>query len=100
MIDGPAGRCAVVMVAAVGVGHITASYDPEVATHASGFANGCVRRKVFASPPTVRRGEELGIFNLGSTTVTIFEPGHVRLRNLIPDTPIRMGAAVGRIVRG
>ena len=100
VIDGPAGRCAVVMVAAVGVGHITASYDPEVATHGRGFATRSVRRKIFASPPAVERGHELGIFNLGSTTVTIFEPGRVRLPELIPNTPIKMGAAVGRILRG
>ena len=101
VVDGPAGRCAVVMVAAIGVGHITASFDPEVATHAKGFASGSVRRKVFSSPPaTVERGDELGIFNLGSTTVTIFEPGRVQLRELIPNTPIKMGAAVGRILRG
>ena len=37
----------VVMVAAVGVGHITASYDLEVATHSPGFATGGVRRKSF-----------------------------------------------------
>jgi len=37
----------------------------------------------FTSPPTVERGDELGIFNLGSTTVTIFEPGRVHLRELL-----------------
>jgi phosphatidylserine decarboxylase len=100
VIDGPAGRCAVVMVAAVGVGHITATYDPEVATHAASFATGELRRKAFESPPAVERGDELGIFNLGSTTVTIFEPGRTLLRDLLPDTQIKMGAPVGRILRG
>jgi phosphatidylserine decarboxylase len=100
VLDTPAGRCAVVMVAAVGVGHITATYDPEVATHRNGSAARSVQRKVLASPPTVERGDELGIFNLGSTTVTIFEPGRVRLHELTPDTPINMGATVGRILRG
>jgi len=38
VVDSPFGRYAVVMVAAVGVGHITASYDPEVATHAGALA--------------------------------------------------------------
>lgn len=99
VLDGPAGRCAVVMVAAVGVGHITASYDPTIATHAKGFATGGIRRLAFDTPPSVRRGDELGIFNLGSTTVTIFEPGRVQLRELDSDTPIKMGAAVGRVLR-
>ena len=100
VIDGPAGRCAIVMVAAVGVGHITASYDGEVATHAGGFATGTVRRKSFASAPAVARGQELGIFNLGSTTVTIFEPGRVELRELLTNAPIKMGVPVGRILPG
>jgi len=98
VIDGAAGLCAVVMVAAVGVGHITASYDPEVATHGGGFATGTVRRRGFATPLPVARGQELGIFNLGSTTVTIFEPGRVELRELPTDAEIKMGAPVGRIL--
>lgn len=98
VIDGPGGLCAVVMVAAVGVGHITASYAPEVATHGGGFATGTVRRRSFTSPVPVARGQELGIFNLGSTTVTIFEPGRVELRELLADSQIKMGVPVGRIL--
>ena len=100
VIEGPAGCCAVVMVAAVGVGHVTASYDPEVATHARGFATGYMRRKRFDSPPAIARGQELGIFNLGSTTVTIFEPGRVELRAMVVNAQIKMGAPVGRILAG
>jgi phosphatidylserine decarboxylase len=98
VVDGPAGRYAVVMVAAVGVGHITASYDSEVATHSAGFADISVRQKRFESPLPVETGQELGIFNLGSTTITIFEPGRVELDDLVSDTQMRMGAAVGRII--
>jgi phosphatidylserine decarboxylase len=98
VIESAAGLVVVVMVAAVGVGHITASFDPEVATHASGFATGGVRRKAFADPPRIGRGEELGIFNLGSTTIAVFEPGRVVLEKLAVGSPLRMGAAVGRIV--
>jgi phosphatidylserine decarboxylase len=98
VVDGPAGRCAIVMVAAVGVGHITASFDPEVATHKRGFATGQVRRKEYEDPPSVARGQELGIFNLGSTTVTIFEPGFVELGDVASGSSIKMGAPVGRIL--
>jgi phosphatidylserine decarboxylase len=98
VVDSPLGRYAVVMVAAVGVGHVTASYDPEVATHGGGFANGSVRRKTFAPPLAIERGQELGIFNLGSTTITIFEPGRVELSELVADAHIRMGTPVGRII--
>jgi phosphatidylserine decarboxylase len=98
IIDGAAGLSAVVMVAAVGVGHITASYDPEVATHAPGFATGLVRRKRFADPPRIGRGDELGVFNLGSTTIAVFEPRHVVLEKCVVGSAIRMGSAVGSLV--
>ncbi len=100
VIDGPLGRYAVVMVAAVGVGHITASYDPEVATHAGGFAKDISRHKSFTPPIPVACGQELGIFNLGSTTITIFEPGRIELDELVSDTQIEMGTPVGRIISG
>jgi len=98
VVDSPHGRYAVVMVAAVGVGHITASYDPEVATHAGGFANNSTRHKILDPPIPIVRGEELGIFNLGSTTITIFEPGRVELNDLVSNAQIEMGNPVGRII--
>ena len=98
IVDSPHGRYAVIMVAAVGVGHITASYDPEVATHTGGFARDSVRHKAFDAPIEIERGQELGIFNLGSTTITIFEPGGVELNELVSNAQIEMGTPVGRII--
>jgi phosphatidylserine decarboxylase len=97
VLDSEAGRCAVVMVAAVGVGHITASYDPEVATHSSAFAGREIRHKHFPAPPPVERGAELGVFNLGSTTTVVFEPGRVTLDPLPAGSTTRMGRATGRV---
>jgi phosphatidylserine decarboxylase len=98
VFDGPAGLCVVVMVAAVGVGHITVSYDPEVATHSRSFAASGVRKKVFPEPVPISRGDELGVFNLGSTTIVVFEPGRVVLDPQTVGSPIRMGSAIGRLV--
>ncbi len=92
------GLCVVVMVAAVGVGHITATYDPEVATHAGGFSSGVSRHKRFERPVRLDRGQELGIFNLGSTTIVIFEPRRVELHPQSPGSATRMGAAIGRMM--
>lgn len=100
VIDGPSGRCAVVMVAAVGVGHITATYDSDIATHARSFSTGKAQSKVLPSPRAVERGDELGIFNLGSTTITLFEPGRVELADLAPGEQMKMGTPVGRIIAG
>jgi len=98
IVDSPLGRYAVVMVAAVGVGHITACYDPEVATHEGSFTDGSMRHKTFDPNIIIERGQELGIFNLGSTTITIFEPGRVELSELNVDAHISMGTPVGRII--
>ncbi len=98
VVDSPAGRYAVVMVAAVGVGHITASYDAEVATHNGAFATEGVRHKDFDPPLPIESGQELGIFNLGSTTITLFQPGRVALDAFNFDAEMRMGRGVGRII--
>lgn len=98
VMDGPAGICALVMVAAVGVGHITASYDSEVATHGKGLVVRDVRRKTLAQPVPVERGQELGVFNLGSTVIAVFAPGRVALSPLRCEAVVKMGESVGRII--
>jgi len=98
IIEGQAGLAVLVMVAALGVGHITASYDPEVATHSRGFAADSVRKKGFADPTHIARGDELAVFNLGSTTIAVFEPGRVVLDQMGIGNPVRMGSAIGRFV--
>ncbi len=89
------GLAAVVMVAAVGVGHITVSYDDDVATHHSEFERAAVRHRNYDASRPIRRGEELGIFHLGSTTIAVFEAGRVILDALGAGTSVRMGAAIG-----
>jgi phosphatidylserine decarboxylase len=90
------GLCAVVMVAAIGVGHVTVSYDPDVATHQPQFARAPVRHRHYDQPRPIRRGEELGIFHLGSTTIAVFEPGRVALNPFAGGASMKMGIAVGR----
>lgn len=98
MIESEAGPAAVVMVAAVGVGHMTASFDPDVATHQDGFSDGMVQRKRFASPLPIARGGEVGIFNLGSTAIVVFAKGRVRIRDWKAGIPVRMGERFGDIL--
>jgi len=97
VVKGAAGTFAVVMVAAVGVGHITAAYDVGVQTHKSA-PPGTVRAKVFAVPPVLEKGGEVGIFHLGSTAIILFEPGRVILDPSEAAKPIRMGLRVGSLV--
>jgi phosphatidylserine decarboxylase len=94
------GLAAVVMVAAIGVGHITASYDPDVATHGRGFLKAAVRSQRYEAPRPIARGDEIGIFHLGSTTIAVFEPGRVELEPLAAGSSTKMGAGIGRTLRG
>jgi phosphatidylserine decarboxylase len=91
------GLVAVVMVAAVGVGHVTVSYDPEVATHQSEFSRAAVRHRQYEQPKPIGRGGELGIFHLGSTTIVVFERGRVELDALAGGAAVKMGVGIGRV---
>jgi len=93
------GLVAVVMVAAVGVGHVTVSYDPEVATHRPEFFRAALRHRQYDDPKPIRRGEELGIFHLGSTTIVVFEPGRVELDALAAGASVKMGVGIGRVAK-
>jgi phosphatidylserine decarboxylase len=90
------GLCAVVMVAAIGVGHVTVSYDAEVATHRPRFLRAAVRHRHYDDPKPIRRGEELGIFHLGSTTIVVFEPGRAELGSFAGGEAMKMGIGIGR----
>jgi phosphatidylserine decarboxylase len=98
LIEGEAGFTAVVMVAAVGVGHVTAAYDDEIATHRSQFLRAGVSHRRYEDPRPIGRGDELGIFHLGSTTIVVFEPGRAVLDVLAPGSAIKMGVGMGRFV--
>lgn len=98
IIEGDAGLAAVVMVAAVGVGHVTASYDADVATHGANFQRAGVRHRQYATPRPVARGGELGIFHMGSTTIALFESGRVVLDELPAGSTTKMGSRVGRSI--
>ncbi len=49
-------------------------------------------------PVALRRGQEMGRFNMGSTVILLFGPDAVNWReSLTPGTPLRMGESLGRI---
>jgi phosphatidylserine decarboxylase len=96
-IEGDVGLCAVVMVAAVGVGNMTAAYDPDVETHGQSFLRAEVRQKDYDPGRPIEKGQELGTFHMGSTTIVVFEPGRIELKPLIPGQTTKMGEAIGTI---
>jgi phosphatidylserine decarboxylase len=98
-VEGPLGRVAVVMVAAMGVGHITVQYD-SIETHRRGPAGAHQRARIYDDPMPIAKGDELGTFHLGSTVVLVFEPGRVTLSGLERGRAVRLGEPLGGRMAG
>ncbi|MEO7095430.1 MAG: archaetidylserine decarboxylase, partial [Polyangiales bacterium] len=90
MNAGALGDVALVMVGAAGVGNIRLSHAPDSAT----FRGLRERRRIELSGVTVKKGDELGAFRLGSTVVMVFAPGKVTLRGEVGH-PVRFGERIG-----
>ncbi len=81
------GRVAVVLVGALAVGRITVSYDDLESNRGRGG-----EARVYEPPVPVVKGDELGVFHLGSTVVMICERADHRA--LVPTgSPVKMGQA-------
>lgn len=82
------GRVSLVMVAAMIVGRITArgvdARDVPLGEH--------------ALSESISKGEELGVFHLGSTVVMFFEPRR-EFDWLVREGPVRMGQGLARILK-
>jgi phosphatidylserine decarboxylase len=98
MHAGALGHVALVMVGASGVGNIrlAAGLVPGARDSACWRAAAEPRRIELAGV-AVKRGDELGSFQLGSTVVLVFEPGRVELAGEVGDTA-RFGQRIGRQV--
>jgi len=85
-IEGSDARVAVVMVAAMGCGHVRAAYDDDAWRR--------IGPSRYAPPKPVRRGDEIGTFAMGSTVVMLVAPGGCRLRRYETGTLLLQGAAL------
>lgn len=88
-----AGRVAVVKVGATCVSRIRATYD-EIITHAG---KPSVTHR-YDSPKHVEKGGELGVFEMGSTVILLFETGRVKWDDaLVAEAKVQMGRRIGVI---
>jgi phosphatidylserine decarboxylase len=88
------GMAALVMVAAIGVSNIEITHDA-LETRYLRRRKRSPHRVDFERPIPVGRGEELGIFHLGSTTILIFEPGRIRPSDLRVGDTVQLGQEIG-----
>lgn len=85
VLDTPFGALAVVMIAAFGVGHMSCAYrhiDPHPRQ---------IQRVDCVPPVGLRKGDELGVFHLGSTVVMLAQRGVLPLAPTDEPIAVRMG---------
>lgn len=89
-IDTPQGECVVIKVGATVVGKVKLSYQ-SLETNRFG---GKRTEWDLAEAYTIQKGEELGVFQLGSTVICCFKPGHIRWSNLSVGQPLKLGEPI------
>lgn len=88
-----AGRVAVVKVGATNVARIRASYD-DILTHQRNPG----REHRYPAPIPVQKGGELGVFEMGSTVILLFETDRIRWdASLVAESKVVMGRRIAEI---
>lgn len=85
------GPCLVVMVAGWGVGNISLPAAPEFRPRAKQWA-----RRDFAPALSVRRGDWIGTFELGSTVVLLLPPGAPMIPQVAANMEVKYGQPLFR----
>lgn len=93
----PSANSALVMVGATNVGEISVSFDDAVRTNlASGLfslGDATPETKTYSPPVRLEKGDEAGIFHMGSSVVMLYQKGVLsRLPKL---GPVRLGESLG-----
>ncbi len=91
-----AGLMAVILVGALFVGSMSTLWTGDLARPPRSKP---VRLPAPRSPVFLRRGGELGRFNMGSTVILLFQPERVRWdRTLQAGVTVQMGGAIGSLI--
>ena len=83
---------ALVMIAAFCVGNMKTTYTPGLTLRAEALSE-----RNLDPPVTLARGDELGAFLLGSTVVTVWSKGSVKLDKHIASGTVAMGHRIGAV---
>jgi phosphatidylserine decarboxylase len=85
----PLGPVALVMVGATNVGKITVTATQKIVSNTGADEP---QKQIFSPAVAVKKGAEVGVFNMGSTVIMIYPP---KFLNVLPHTgPIKMGASL------
>jgi phosphatidylserine decarboxylase len=98
-IKTPLGLVALVMVGATNVGQISVSFDSSIVTNSVknnksviSWAGTTPFYKKYNPPHQIKKGEELGVFNMGSTVVMIYAKN---MLNVVPRLgAVKLGASL------
>jgi phosphatidylserine decarboxylase len=82
------GRCALAMVGATIVGKLRATLG---GLEPFRMRPGQIERRPFEGGLAVEKGEQIGIFDMGSTVIVCFAPGRLRLEPRRVGDRIRLG---------
>ena len=80
-----------IMVGAIGVGRISLSFDSTIMTNVGRAPT----THVYGTQPELARGDELGIFHLGSTAIVLTPPSVTVTLDVEPGQMVRMGQVIG-----
>ena len=86
------GECALIKVGATVVGRIRVTFNDQISNRHGAMA----KQLVLKTPFKLERGDEVGLFELGSTVICLFPPGQVELNELELEQKISLGQAIGR----
>jgi phosphatidylserine decarboxylase len=100
-VDGPLGRVAIAAIGAYNVGRISAAFDvrwgDEGRSWVTNRGTAQPETRHYDPPHTMRQGDEVMAFHLGSTVVLLCEPGRVAfLDELEPGGDARLGEVIAR----
>jgi phosphatidylserine decarboxylase len=93
-LESAAGKIAYVAVGATCVSRIVAAYD-DIVTHTGGLR----KEHTYPMPIRLKKGDEIGKFEMGSTVIMLFEKDRVNFNwdALRPEAPVRFGQKLGEI---
>jgi phosphatidylserine decarboxylase len=90
------GQAALVMVGATNVGRMRVSFDESIQTNLRGASYGEIFERVYEPSRSLRVGDEIGVFEMGSTVILILNATHAaKIEPKSHPSPVRFGAPIG-----